>query len=111
MLLLFPQLILVPFLIRTIGESGYGVYALVWPLLMFIFVIKTADIGAYTFGMLFGKHKFSPKISPGKTWSKAVFTKSPADKVGGSIRGKCSKQSKEYPVSTVIQTSQCHQIA
>jgi len=39
-----------------------------WPLLMFIFVVKSADIGAYTTGSLFGKHKFSPKISPGKTW-------------------------------------------
>jgi len=39
-----------------------------WPLLMFIFVVKSADIGAYMFGRLFGKHKFSPKISPGKTW-------------------------------------------
>jgi phosphatidate cytidylyltransferase len=35
---------------------------------MFVFVVKSADIGAYTVGMLFGKHKFSPKISPGKTW-------------------------------------------
>ncbi|NIP23631.1 MAG: hypothetical protein GWN67_06045 [Phycisphaerae bacterium] len=40
----------------------------VWWLLMFIFVVKFADIGAYTIGVLFGKHKFSPKISPGKTW-------------------------------------------
>ncbi len=39
-----------------------------WPLLMFVFVVKSADIGAYTIGTLFGKHKFSPKISPGKTW-------------------------------------------
>jgi len=39
-----------------------------WPLLMFVFVIKSADIGAYAIGSLFGKHKFSPKISPGKTW-------------------------------------------
>lgn len=35
-LLLVPQLILVPYLIRTIGEEGYGVYALVWPLMMSI---------------------------------------------------------------------------
>ena len=39
-----------------------------WPLLMFVLVIKSSDIGAYTFGTLFGKHKFSPNISPGKTW-------------------------------------------
>ena len=39
-----------------------------WPLLMFVFVIKSADIGAYSIGTLFGKHKFSPKISPGKSW-------------------------------------------
>jgi len=39
-----------------------------WALLMFIFVVKSADIGAYSIGSLFGKHKFSPKISPGKTW-------------------------------------------
>ena len=39
-----------------------------WPLLMFIFAVKSADIGAYATGTLFGKHKFSPRISPGKTW-------------------------------------------
>lgn len=39
-----------------------------WHLLMFIFVVKSADIGAYTVGSLCGKHKFAPKISPGKTW-------------------------------------------
>ncbi len=39
-----------------------------WPLLMFVFVVKSADIGAYTIGRSFGSHKFSPEISPGKTW-------------------------------------------
>jgi len=36
--------------------------------LVFIFVVKFCDIGAYTFGRMFGKHKFSPIISPKKTW-------------------------------------------
>lgn len=36
--------------------------------LMFIFVVKSADIGAYTIGKLCGTHRFAPKISPGKTW-------------------------------------------
>jgi phosphatidate cytidylyltransferase len=39
-----------------------------WHLLMLIFVVKCCDIGAYTAGRLFGKHKFSPVISPKKTW-------------------------------------------
>jgi phosphatidate cytidylyltransferase len=39
-----------------------------WVLLMFVFVVKSADIGAYSFGSLFGRHKFSPEISPGKSW-------------------------------------------
>lgn len=39
-----------------------------WAFLMFVFTVKCSDIGAYTFGRLFGKHKMSPTISPGKTW-------------------------------------------
>lgn len=39
-----------------------------WPLFMFICVVKFSDIGAYTAGKIFGRHKFSPRISPGKTW-------------------------------------------
>jgi len=39
-----------------------------WVLLMFILTVKSSDIGAYTVGRLFGRHKFSPGISPGKTW-------------------------------------------
>jgi phosphatidate cytidylyltransferase len=54
------------------GLSGFVVGLRVafgaWALLMFVFTIKSADIGAYAIGSLFGKHKFSPRISPGKTW-------------------------------------------
>lgn len=39
-----------------------------WQLLMFVYVVKVADIGAYTAGSLWGRRKFSPRISPGKTW-------------------------------------------
>lgn len=39
-----------------------------WAMLMFVCAVKSADIGAYAGGTLFGRHKFSPKISPGKTW-------------------------------------------
>jgi phosphatidate cytidylyltransferase len=39
-----------------------------WALLMYVFVVKCSDIGAYAIGSSFGRHKFSPKISPSKTW-------------------------------------------
>lgn len=39
-------------------------------LLLFFICIGTwaSDVGAYLFGMLFGKHKMNPRISPHKTW-------------------------------------------
>jgi phosphatidate cytidylyltransferase len=40
----------------------------VWPLLMYVCVVKAADIGAFTVGSLLGSHKLVPRISPGKTW-------------------------------------------
>jgi phosphatidate cytidylyltransferase len=40
----------------------------VWPALMFIFTVKSCDIGAYVTGRLAGRHRFSPVISPAKTW-------------------------------------------
>lgn len=40
----------------------------VWALFMFVCTVKLSDVGAYTFGRLYGKHKFAPTLSPGKTW-------------------------------------------
>ena len=44
------------------GEAG------LWHVLLFIIAVKSSDIGAYMFGRLFGRHKLSPRVSPGKTW-------------------------------------------
>jgi len=40
-------------------------------LLSLIIVVKMADTGAYTIGRLIGRHKMTPRLSPGKTWEGA----------------------------------------
>jgi phosphatidate cytidylyltransferase len=35
-------------------------------------IVKSADTGAYTLGRIFGRHKMTPLLSPGKTWQGAV---------------------------------------
>jgi phosphatidate cytidylyltransferase len=39
-----------------------------WWTLGFLIVVISTDIGAYATGLLFGKHKMAPRISPKKTW-------------------------------------------
>ena len=41
-------------------------------LLYLLFAVELNDVAAYTFGRLFGKHKFRPNISPNKTWEGAL---------------------------------------
>jgi phosphatidate cytidylyltransferase len=36
-----------------------------------IIAVKSGDIGAYTFGRLFGRRKMAPRLSPNKTWAGA----------------------------------------
>jgi len=40
--LIIPQVLLVPYLIRTIGEGGYGLYALIWSLLISVVQLEIA---------------------------------------------------------------------
>lgn len=44
-------------------RMAYGMFAMV----SMIVTVKMSDIGAYTIGRLFGRHKMAPRLSPGKT--------------------------------------------
>lgn len=42
--------------------------------LVFLATVKMGDIGAYFGGRALGRHKMSPRISPGKTWEGFAFS-------------------------------------
>ena len=44
----------------------------IWAILSLVVVSKMCDTGAFTFGKLFGKHRITPGLSPGKTLEGAV---------------------------------------
>ncbi len=54
--------------LRLLGGATSGLIALA----ALILVVKMGDIGAYTIGRLFGRHKMAPVLSPGKTWEGAA---------------------------------------
>jgi CDP-diglyceride synthetase len=55
-------------------ESADSAYRGTQLVLLFIATVKMGDIGAYFGGRAFGKHKMSPRISPGKTWEGFAFS-------------------------------------
>lgn len=64
--------VLLSFIVRLafewpVFENGATNYTGRLYLLLFALLVKFSDIGAYTFGMLWGKHKLIPSVSPKKT--------------------------------------------
>ena len=54
--------------LRVLGGPESGMVGLI----SLLVVVKLGDVGAYTVGRLFGRHKMAPRISPGKTLEGAV---------------------------------------
>ena len=52
-------------------ESNTVTFTKLYPLSLFIF-LWASDTGAYCSGMLFGKHKLFPRISPKKSWEGSI---------------------------------------
>lgn len=58
--------LMLSFVVRL--RLGWGIAALA----SLVIVVKMGDIGAYTVGRLFGRHKLAPVLSPGKTVEGAI---------------------------------------
>lgn len=54
--------------LRSFHDNQWGMAAVISVLL----IVKVSDIGAYTFGRMFGRTKLVPRLSPGKTVAGAV---------------------------------------
>ena len=54
--------------LRMFHDNAWGMAALV----SLVFVAKWSDVGAYSCGRLFGRHKLAPLLSPNKTIEGAV---------------------------------------
>jgi phosphatidate cytidylyltransferase len=54
--------------LRFVHGNAWGMVALI----SLVLIAKMSDTGAYTFGKLFGRHKMSPLLSPGKTVEGAI---------------------------------------
>ncbi len=53
---------------RLLGVQQESFWGQSGPVIMFLAVVKSSDIGAYFTGILIGRHKWVPSISPAKTW-------------------------------------------
>lgn len=80
------------------GSDGHwGMLALV----SLIATVKMSDTGQYTAGRLFGRHKLSPLVSPGKTWEGAAGGLVFAIVAAGIVFGWAAR----YMVGTPIDSS------
>ena len=57
---------------RLLGPQSNGAWG-VPAIASLVIVVKMGDIGAYSFGRLLGRHKMTPRLSPGKTWEGFVL--------------------------------------
>lgn len=60
-------IVYIPFMASFVGlMSGHAETP--WPLVFFIVVVVSNDLGGWMAGVLFGKHAMAPKLSPKKSW-------------------------------------------
>ncbi|WP_413289370.1 phosphatidate cytidylyltransferase [Bdellovibrio sp. HCB337] len=75
---------------------------LIW-FLTLLAVVFAGDIGAYVVGVLIGKHKINPRLSPKKTWEGAF-----GGLLGSTIAGYvCSQFLPQIPLNALLVTAIC----
>lgn len=52
----------------AITPAPFGTAYTPWVILSYIFIVWANDVGAYLFGVAFGRHKLFERISPKKSW-------------------------------------------
>lgn len=57
----------IPFMASFVGLMS-SKSAEPWPLIFFILVVISNDLGGWVAGVLFGKHPMAPRLSPKKSW-------------------------------------------
>jgi len=65
-LLVYPCLLIAALMYMLAGEQGSAKVA------MFILAVAASDTGGHLVGVMFGKHRFAPRISPKKSWEGVV---------------------------------------
>jgi phosphatidate cytidylyltransferase len=58
--------------LRDLTAPPLGVWGASGPLLMTLFAVWAADVGAYLVGSAIGRRRIAPRISPGKTWEGTI---------------------------------------
>ncbi len=60
-------IVYIPFMASFVGLMSWHAQT-PWPLVFFIVVVVSNDLGGWMAGVLFGKHPMAPKLSPKKSW-------------------------------------------
>ncbi len=60
-------IVYIPFMASFVGLMAFHSKS-AWPIVFFVVVVVSNDLGGWMAGVVFGKHPMAPKLSPKKSW-------------------------------------------